>query len=423
VNDLIHADGKASTQSENETGSPADFGCNSATPALAKEPNVLQAFVESIEEAGLVGEARAAQLTFLSVTSRFLDRPVSIALKGPSAVGKSFVVERTLRFFPPEAYYTLSSMSDRALAYLEEPLSHRTLVIYEASGLESDMVSYLVRSLLSEGHIRHSTVESTKNGLRSKLLELEGPTGLIVTTTAVKLHAENETRLLSIPVADSPEQTSRVLRALAGDTKIKPDYSPWHGLQRYLSQGEHRVTVPYALTLAKSIPPLAVRLRRDFEALLNLIRTNAILHQATRPRDSDGKIVASLDDYSTVWSLVADLVAEGIEATVSAGVHEAVEAVQLLRESDTHEAISVSRVAKKLGIDRSSASRRISVALDRGYLKNLERTKGKPFDLILGDPLPEEIPILPSVESLEDCCTVAADSEWGEPIDYEDGVL
>ena len=40
-----------------------------------------------------------------------------------------------------------------------------------------------------------------------RLIEREGPTGLLVTTTAISLHAENETRLISIPVDDTPEQT------------------------------------------------------------------------------------------------------------------------------------------------------------------------------------------------------------------------
>ena len=55
-------------------------------------------------------------------------------------------------------------MSERALAYGTEPLSHRFLVLFEAAGLESDFASYLVRSLLSEGCVRYETVEKDKGG-------------------------------------------------------------------------------------------------------------------------------------------------------------------------------------------------------------------------------------------------------------------
>ena len=66
-------------------------------------------------------------------------------------------------------------------------------MLYEAAGLGED-ASYLVRSLLSEGKIRYETVGKTENGFQAYLIEREGPTGLLLTTTALNLHPENETR-------------------------------------------------------------------------------------------------------------------------------------------------------------------------------------------------------------------------------------
>ena len=77
------------------------------------------------------------------------------------------------------------------------------------------------------------------------------------------------------------------------------------------------MTIPYAAQLAELIPPVAVRLRRDFGSLLALVRAHAVLHQANRDRDADGRIVATLDDYAVVRGLVADVIAEGVGATVS----------------------------------------------------------------------------------------------------------
>ena len=47
---------------------------------------------------------------------------------------------------------------------------------------------------------------------------------------------------------------------------------------------------------------VAVRLRRDFSVVLSLIKAHAILHQATRERDADGRIVATLADYYDEWT-------------------------------------------------------------------------------------------------------------------------
>ena len=114
-------------------------------------------------------------------------RPVSVVVKGPSSGGKSFIVERVLSFFPESAYYALTAMSEKSLVYDDEPLEHRFLVVYEAAGMNGDLTSYFMRSLLSEGRLRYTTIEKTQEGLRPRLIEREGPTGLIVTTTAIRL--------------------------------------------------------------------------------------------------------------------------------------------------------------------------------------------------------------------------------------------
>ena len=155
---------------------------------LAKSPSILDRFAVDLRSLGLIGEESNAKLLFLALVSRFFKNPISVAVKGPSSGGKSFLVETVLSFFPSSAFYALTAMSERALAYSNEPLRHRFLIIYEASGMESDLQSYLIRTLLSEGRIRYETVEKTAEGLQSKFIEREGPTGLLVTTTAVQLH-------------------------------------------------------------------------------------------------------------------------------------------------------------------------------------------------------------------------------------------
>ena len=369
---------------------------------LAKAPNILERFAAELAQSGVAGEARIAKLLYLAVTSRLLTRPVSVALKGPSSGGKSFVVERVLSFFPESAYYALTAISERTLAYSEEPIRHRFLVVYEAAGMSGEFATYLMRSLLSEGRVRYETVEKTFEGIKPHLIEREGPTGLIVTTTAVKLHPENETRLLSLTVTDTQDQTRAVMAALAeeiGNTGL--DLTIWQALQVWLGSAEHRVWIPYAKKLAELIRPVAVRLRRDFGALLNLIRAHALLHQATRERDAEERIVATIEqDYAAVRKLVADLVSEGIEATVPTTVRETVEAVKRLREDSNGEPTTVTDLARELKLDRSAVSRRMRNAKDRGYLRDLEENPRKPSRLIPGDDLPDDLQILPTPEDV-----------------------
>ena len=386
-------------------------GAWKACREVAEKPRILDKFAEELQSAGVVGEDAVTKLLFLVLVSRLLERPVSVAVKGPSSAGKSYVVEQVLRFFPESAYYALSAMSERALAYSDEPLVHRYLVLYEALPLMNDMVCYLTRSLLSEGKVRYETVEKTAEGIRSRLIEREGPTGLVVTTTAIHLHTENETRLLSLTVNDGREQTRRVLLAEADEAVRGPDLAPWHALQEWLQTAEHRVTIPYAHDLANAIPPVAVRLRRDFSAVLGLIKAHAILHQANRSQDGNGAIVATIEDYAAVRELVAPLIAEGVVSTVPYTIRGAVEAVDHLR-AEHADGVPLRAVAEALPLDKGAASRRVRSAVERGYLQNLEDHRGKKARLVLGEPLPDEVEILPAPEALaKGCCGVAAKTE------------
>jgi hypothetical protein len=349
----------------------------------------------------------------LAVTSRLLDRPVSIAVKGPSAGGKSYTAEKVLEFFPDAAFYALTAMSDRSLAYGVEPLKHRYLVIYEAAGMASDFATYLIRSLLSEGRLRYETVEKTKDGLVPRLIEREGPTGLIVTTTSLRLHPENETRMLSLSVTDTRAQTLAVFKALAnGGTRI--DLSRWKALQAWLATEPSEVVIPYALALAEAVPPVALRLRRDFKTVLTLIRAHALLHQASRRKDIEGRLVAEVADYAAVREMVADLVAEGAEVTIKPEVRETVTAVTTLLVSGKDE-VTQADLRGQLKLDKSAISRRVAAALDANVLRNLEDRKGRPARLVLGDPLPEEIELLPKPERLHGCTVVLGDKEGAPP--------
>ena len=104
--------------------------------------NVLDEVAEAVFQGGLVGEDRAAKLIYLALTTRLLSKPVSVKVTGPSSAGKSYVTSKVLQLFPEDAYYELSSMSEKALVYSEEPLQHRFLR-KRGAGLEGRHLSHL----------------------------------------------------------------------------------------------------------------------------------------------------------------------------------------------------------------------------------------------------------------------------------------
>ena len=366
---------------------------------LARSPDILSSLAVDLERAGLAGEKRTAQIIYLAATSRLFSQPLSVAVKGPSSGGKSYTVQSALRFLPQEACFTLTSASEKALIYTDEDLHHRMLVLYEADAIaKAGHGAYLLRTLLSEGEIRHETVEKAGKGFATKKITKSGPTGLIVTTTATGLDPELETRLLALTITDTPEQTRAVFKTLCRNHDPDVDYERWHRLQRWLTTGVRKVVIPFAEQLADRVLALAVRQRRDFGALLTLIRAHALLHRASRDRNDGGAIVASITDYATVRELVADLFSEGIEATVSTTVRETVDAVAALKKKKGE--VSLGQLATKLGLDKSVVSRRLRQATELGYLVNRETRRGRPARLVLGDPMPEEVQVLPDPSEL-----------------------
>ena len=118
------------------------------------------------------------------------------------------------------------------------------------------------------------------------------------------LHAENETRMISLEIDDSEEQTKRVLakQAKTLGRNVRPDddiYLHWQGFQRLLRDRFFRnVDVPFADALAALIPPRAVRLRRDYPQIIACIKAHALIHVGLRDTNESGELIADLErDY------------------------------------------------------------------------------------------------------------------------------
>jgi Winged helix-turn-helix DNA-binding len=369
--------------------------------AIAEQKNILSHFDAALSRFA-VGVSRTAKNLYLSLTTRLFAKPVSIKLGGTSCAGKSFPLEEVLKFFPAEAYFRQTGMSAKTLAYSSESFANRFIVLSEATALTSGSVSYLMRTLLTEGRIVYDYVQGGETHRRVKV----GPTGLVTTTTANSLHHEMETRLFALPMDDSSMQTGRIIHAQAdgvsgmGQSSDDSIFQPWREFQTLLANGERRVVIPYAPALSDLVPPVAVRLRRDFPAMLAFVQAHALLHREHRERDEQGRIVATLDDYGQVRSLLDAVVAEAVEQAVSKEVRETVQAVESIRMNSADGTATIQQLAQHLGIDRSAASRRVDQCLENGFLATAERRKGKQMKVMLGEPLPENRALLPTIEEI-----------------------
>ena len=83
------------------------------------DPKILERAVADITAAGVVGESRLTATLYLIGVSAQLPRPLSAIIRGPSAGGKSYIVEQTATWFPPEVVLHATSLTTNALYYFE----------------------------------------------------------------------------------------------------------------------------------------------------------------------------------------------------------------------------------------------------------------------------------------------------------------
>jgi DNA primase len=256
--------------------------------ALLKAPDLMARIVEDFNACGVVGERTNKLVGYLAAVSRLLDRPLAVVIQSSSAAGKSSLMDAVLAFVPEEARTKYSAMTGQSLFYMgQTSLKHRILAIAEEEG--ASRASYAMKLLQSEGELTiASTGSDPKTGnLITQEYRVEGPTMLMMTTTAIDLDEELLNRCLVLTVDEDREQTRRIhalqreKRTLAGlakreaKTAILATHQNAQRLLRPLA-----VVNPYAdrLTFLDD----RTRTRRDHEKYLSLIDAIALLHQHQR---------------------------------------------------------------------------------------------------------------------------------------------
>lgn len=256
--------------------------------ALLAAPDLLARIVADFDACGVVGETTNKQVAYLAAVSRLLERPLAIVIQSSSAAGKSSLMDAVLAFVPEEARTQYSAMTGQSLFYMGQTnLKHKILAIAEEAG--ASRASYALKLLQSEGELTiASTGSDPQTGnLVTQEYRVEGPTMLMMTTTAIDLDEELLNRCLVLSVDEDREQTRRIhalqreRRTLAGLTKREAKtaiLTTHRNAQRLLRP--LAVVNPYAdrLTFLDD----RTRTRRDHDKYLTLIDTIALLHQHQR---------------------------------------------------------------------------------------------------------------------------------------------
>jgi DNA primase len=294
--------------------------------ALLKSPELMARIVDDFDACGVVGERTNKLVGYLAAVSRLLDRPLAVVIQSSSAAGKSSLMDAVLGFVPEEARTKYSAMTGQSLFYMgQTSLKHRILAIAEEEG--ASRASYAMKLLQSEGEltIASTGTDPATGNLITQEYRVEGPTMLMMTTTAIDLDEELLNRCLVLTVDEDREQTRRIhtlqreKRTLAGLTKREAKTSilaTHQNAQRLLRS--LAVVNPYAdrLTFLDD----RTRTRRDHEKYLTLIDVIALLHQHQREIKTAhvaGRAVeyveATLDDIAQANAIAHEVLGRSLD--------------------------------------------------------------------------------------------------------------
>ena len=388
-----------------------------AAREVLEHPDPLALYEAAVRE-HYGGDPTPVVVTLLALTSRILamrpgSMPVHLLLMGQSGTGKSYTLQTALRFMPPEAFHVIDAGSPRVLIYDDADLQHRAVIFSEADSLpagEDNPAASAMRNLLQDHHLHYKVTERDPDTGRYVVREISRPGPTVLITTATKrLGHQLATRLFALEVVDDPGHICEVLR-FQGEREMgqePPAIDPaLVAYQAYLQAcAPWDVAVPYAKALAEELGRVArePRVLRDFSKLISLVKAVAVLRHQHRQRDSQGRVLADLRDYSTVHRLVNRLYAEQVGVTET--VRQVVSVVKELENAKEPD-ITVTKVAHRLNIGKHTAWRRVQAALKGGWLINQETRRGYPAILQTGEPLPEWQG-LPHSDYLSTGCTVA----------------
>jgi hypothetical protein len=367
-----------------------------ARPVLAAA-DPIQEIQRALRALGFGGDLTPAIIVYLAATSRLLimrpgAMPVHLLLVGQASAGKSYILTIVLRLLPEEALHTIPAGSPRVLIYDDADLQHRALIFGEADSLpagEDNPAASAIRNLLQDHELHYDVTVKDPNtgGYIVKKVRKPGPTVLLTTSTR-RLGYQLDTRVFSLDVGDSKEKIEAALDAQANIEMngAEPPNEALVAFQGYLqAQAPWDVSIPFVKLLASLIAKRATapRILKDFARLLSLVKSVTVLRQTRRERDARGRLVATIEDYATVFDLIGPM----YEATLTGASKELRKTVQVIEEMlKLEQNITATTLSSRLGINRSTASRRVNAAIRRGWIANREIKKGQPWDLELGEP-------------------------------------
>lgn len=358
---------------------------------LLRSPLFFHLLLLALAKDGLVGEEQNALVVFIVIVSRLLRLPLNLLVKGRSSAGKNFLVKKLLRLMPRHAFWEVTNLSEKAWNYVGSRLRHTVVYLQEHNEAAGNV--HPLRLLISEGKLVRRVTTWSGGKLVTKKHVAHGPVASISTTTKAQLQVDDETRNISISINETPEQTRKIVKSYARQTKglSRRELMKWRMVQRLLEKwigGE--IDFPeWFEKVADRVFIGDLRVRRYYQAFTEACRTVCLI-RSFQSQKSAARSTVDFADFA-ITTLIFDQVFVG-SLRLRKGVNESTRDLVARLSLQKKRAVSAQDVAQERGVSKDRAYRMLRSAETAGVIKRANEPEKGNRKLFLAVPPPRFIP-------------------------------
>ncbi len=284
---------------------------------LLKDKNLTKILTQKLQNTGIVGEEKKALFLFTILLSHQMHHTLHAMVQGTSGSGKSHLIKKVADcMFNQQKIKRFTRVSEKSFYnYGSYDLQHCGIILEDYDGLAEE-AQLAWRELQSNGQLSSSV--SLKNEMTGEIKSGEkwvyGPIASLVATTKFRLYEDNQSRVFTIAIDESEQQTEKVLAYMA--QKSSKGITDAQEQQAVLEiQNLVSLLKPYAVqnNYRLHLPKTTQQRRRLTQMLHDFIEQITLLHQYNRQRISADTqepqtLITELEDLE----LAVDLMFESI---------------------------------------------------------------------------------------------------------------
>lgn len=273
-----------------------------------KQPHLIKAFNNLIQNAGIIGEETNRILLFIIASSYKMPDTLHALIQGSSGSGKTRLLKIISHLMPDEDVKRYTRVTDNSFYNQDEYFFVNKLLCFEdMDGLKED-AQLAVRELQSnEILITSTSMKDTNGSIKGGERTVRGPIASLSCTTKGETYEDNISRCFLVAVDESIDQTMRIINyqneLSAGLIDKKSQAETTNFVQNCIRLlKSYEVINPYANKI--KLPQNAHKIRRLNELYQSFVKQITLLNQYQRKTDKQGRLITEKEDLQTACDVL-----------------------------------------------------------------------------------------------------------------------